>query len=94
MIEEATVDCHDASEQLAGLFTMIEEHLEVPFETTVLGVTVTVERIDLDLSEQIIAVCRRGRHRQSLPILGLPLPEPPPSGAEWIEAYRQWLTPE
>jgi hypothetical protein len=72
MVEETTVDCHDASVQLAGLFTMMEEHLEAPFETTVLGVTVTVERIDLDLGEQIIAVCRRGRHGQSLPILGPP----------------------
>lgn len=94
MIEEATVDCYNESEQLTGLFTMIEEHLEVPFETIVLGVPVTVERIDQDLGEQIIAVCRRGRHRQSLPILGLPLPEPPPRGAEWVEAYRQWLAAE
>lgn len=27
---------------------------------------------------------------QALPILELPLPSPPPEGAEWIEAYRQW----
>jgi RNase H-fold protein (predicted Holliday junction resolvase) len=92
MIQEATVDCFNESEQLTGLFTMIEEHLEVPFETIVLGVPVTVERIDQNPSEQIIAICRRGGYRQSLPILGLPLPEPPPGGAEWIEAYRQWLT--
>ncbi len=94
MIEEATIDCYNELEQLTGLFTMIEEHLEVPFETIVLGVPVTVERIDQDPSEQIIAVCRRGRHRHSLPILGLSLPEPPPRGAEWIEAYRQWLAAE
>jgi hypothetical protein len=31
MIEEATVDCYDESEQLTGWFTMIEENLEVPF---------------------------------------------------------------
>ncbi|SED14483.1 hypothetical protein SAMN04490239_7004 [Rhodococcus koreensis] len=23
--------------------------------------------------------------------LDLPLPAPPPDGAEWIEAYRHWL---
>lgn len=43
MIEEATVDCHDESEQLTGWFTMFEENLELPFETTVLGVTVIPE---------------------------------------------------
>jgi hypothetical protein len=68
----------------------IDENLTVPFETTVLGVPVTVGRIDLDRNEQIVAVCVRGRSRQSLPILELPLPTPPPDGAEWIEAYRRW----
>jgi hypothetical protein len=90
MIEQATVDAYGESEQVTGWFTMIDDSLAVPFETTVLGVPVTVERVDLDSSEQIVAVCRRGRDRQSLPILDLPLPTPPPEGAEWIEAYRQW----
>lgn len=90
MIEAATVDCYNESEQIAGWFTMIDDNLSTPFETTVLGVTVTVERIDLNRSEQIVTVCSRGRSRQSLPILDLPLPTPPPHGAEWIEAYRQW----
>lgn len=42
MIEEATVDCYNDSEQLSGWFTMIEENLAVPFTTIVLGVPVTV----------------------------------------------------
>jgi hypothetical protein len=90
MIEEATVDAYGESEQTTGWFTMIDQNLAVPFETTVLGVPVTVERIDLNASEQIVAVCRRGRDRQALPILDLPMPRPRPEGAEWIEAYRQW----
>ena len=69
---------------------MIDENLVVPFETTVLGVPVTVARVDLNHSGQIVAICSRGRDRQSLPILDLPLPTPPPDGADWIEAYRQW----
>ena len=90
MIEEATADCHDESEQVTGWFTMLEEHLAVPFETKILGMSAIVERVDLNRSEQIVAVCSRGRDRQSLPILDLPLPSPPPRGAEWIEAYRSW----
>ena len=42
---------------------MIDENLAVPFETTVLGVPVTVERLDLSRNEQIVAVCTRGRSR-------------------------------
>jgi len=91
MVEEATVDCYNGSEQLTGWFTMIDENLVVPFETTVLGVAVTVVRVDQDRDERIVAVCRRGRDRQSLPLLDLPLPQLPPAGAEWIEAYRLWL---
>jgi hypothetical protein len=94
MIEQATVDAYNESEQITGWFTMIDENLAVPFETTVLGVPVTVERLNLSDSEQIVAVCTRGRSRQSLPILDLPLPSPPPDGAEWIEAYRRWRAEE
>jgi hypothetical protein len=90
MIEQATVDAYGESEQVTGWFTMIEESLAVPFETKVLGAPVTVEQVDLDRSEQIVVVCRRGRARQSLPIIDLPLPTPLPDGAEWIEAYRHW----
>jgi len=90
MIEEATVDCYNESEQTTGWFTMIEENLAVPFETTVLGVAVTVKRVDLNRNEQIVAVCTRGRDRLTLPLLDLPLTIPLPAGAEWIEAYRQW----
>ncbi len=90
MVEAATVDTYGESEQVTGWFTMIEGHLTVPFETMVLGVRVTVERVDLDPSERIVAVCRRGRERQPIPIIDLPLPAPLPDGAEWIVAYRMW----
>ncbi len=91
MIEEATVDCYNESEEVTGWFTMIEENLAVPFEAVVLGVTVTVERVEITETDQIVAICLRGRHRQSIPILDLPLPIPPPDGTEWVEAYRLWV---
>ncbi|WP_281900817.1 hypothetical protein [Micromonospora humidisoli] len=89
MIEEATVDAYGDDEQLAGLFTMIEEHLAVPFTTTVLGVEVTVGKIDLT-ADTIVALCARGRYRQRIDLLDLPLPTPAPDGAGWIDAYRHW----
>jgi len=90
LIEEATVDCYNESEEVTGMFTMIEENLAVPFVTTLLGVEVTVERIDLNKADEIVAVCRRGRERQMIPVVDLPLPDPKPEGAEWIDAYRRW----
>ncbi len=90
MIEQATVDAYGESEQAVGFFTLLEERLELPFETEVLGVEVTVERLDMTDDEQIVVVCSRGKSRQSVPILDLTLPDPPPEGAEWIEAFRRW----
>ncbi|MEV6811902.1 hypothetical protein [Micromonospora sp. NPDC051296] len=89
MIEEATIDAYGDDEQLTGLFTMIDERLAVPFTTTVLGVEVTVRKIDLT-ADTIVAVCARGHHRQKIDLLDLPLPTPPPDGTAWIDAYRHW----
>ncbi|MBI4203720.1 MAG: hypothetical protein HY527_01725 [Betaproteobacteria bacterium] len=91
LVEEATVDCYNESEQATGLYTMIEDNLGIPFATTVLGVLVTVERVQLTRREEIVAVCRRASVLQTVPLLDLPLPSPLPVGAEWIEAYRHWL---
>ena len=88
LVEEATVDCYTESEAVVGFLTMIEDHLEVPFATVVLGVDVNVTGVELTQREEIVAVCARGKHRQRIPVCDLPLPSPPPLGVEWIEAYR------
>jgi hypothetical protein len=77
MIEEATIDCHDISEQATGLFTMLSDNLAVPFTTSILGREVTVTAVDMAEDDSIFAVCVAG-------------PEQQPNGAEWIEAYRLW----
>jgi hypothetical protein len=89
MVEEATVDAYNDDEQLTGLFTMMEDHLVVPFTSTVLGVEVNVKRVDLT-EGGIVAIWVRDGSRQKIDVLDLPLPTPPPAGAEWIEAYRHW----
>lgn len=91
LIAEATVDCYNDGECVTGFYTMLEDNLAVPFQTVVLGVDATVTGVDLTEDEQIIAVCARGRFQQRIPVLDLPLPTPPPEGAEWIDAYRIWV---
>src|SRR6266404_796295 len=90
MIEEATVDAYGESEQTVGFFTLLDERLKLPFKAEVLGIEVTVERLDMTDDEQIVAVCSRRKPQQPVPILDLTLPVPPPEGAEWIEAFRRW----
>jgi hypothetical protein len=37
LIAEATVDCYNESEEITGIFTMLEENLAVPFTTKLLS---------------------------------------------------------
>ena len=90
LVEQATVDCYNESEQATGLYTMIEDSLQLPFDTEVLGMPVNVIAVDITEDDVIVAVCQRGGQKQKLPILELPLPARRPAGSEWIDAYRHW----
>lgn len=90
LVEEAIIDAYGEDEQRVGLLTMMQEHLAVPFLTEILGTAVRIERVDLNDADEIVAICRRDRQRQKVPLLDLPLPSPPPAGWEWIAAYRHW----
>ena len=87
LIEEAIVDCYDEYEQAAGLFTMVEQNLDLPFTTRVLGVEVEVVAVEQDDDGLgIVAVCEREGEEQGIPLGDLPLPSPPPEGHECIAA--------
>jgi hypothetical protein len=90
MIQEAVVDAYGEEEQTGGFLTMLEDNLALPFSTNILGAEAVVEKIDLTNDSRIVAVCRRGKVRQRIGILDLPLPTPAPARAEWIAAYRYW----
>ena len=47
LIEEATVDAYNDSEQACGFLTMIEEHIRCPFNAKVVGEVVEVMGFDL-----------------------------------------------
>ncbi len=90
MIEEATVDAYDESEQAMGWYNIFEEYLALPFETSILGAAVKVTKLELRGDSTIVATCTRGRERQAIDIVDLPLPTPKHPGFEWIDAYRHW----
>ena len=90
LIEEAVVDAYGDEKQTGGFFTMIEEHLAMPFSVNILGVEAVVEKVDMTRDGRIVAVCRHDGVKQRIEILDLPLPRPIPAGAEWIVAYSHW----
>ena len=89
-MEEAVTDAYGDSEQAGGFFAMMENDLQLPFETEILGVAATVESIDITNDDQLVAIYRKGKTRQRISLMDLPLPSPLPEGAEWIVAYRYW----
>ena len=90
LIEEAVVDAYGDEEQAVGFFTMLEEHLALPFTVSILGVEAVVEKVDMTRDGRIVAVCRREGVKLRIEILDLPLPKPTTVGAEWIAAYSYW----
>jgi hypothetical protein len=90
LLEEATVDAYGESEQATAFLTVLEQHLLFPFDATVLGEAVIVEKIDLSDADEVVAICRLGRKRQKLRLVDLELPVARPKGAEWIAAYHRW----
>jgi hypothetical protein len=90
MVENTIMDAHDEAEQRLAFEAMLEEQLAVPFTTNVLGMSVVVEGLDRNEIEDVVAICRRGPHRQLISLIDLPRPSSPPAGWEWIEAYRCW----
>ena len=90
LVAEALVDCYNESEEAIGLYTMMEDNLAFPFWTHVLGAEVEVGKLDLNEGGEVVVVCTYGDSRQDVSVLDLPLPDPPPEGWEWIEAYRYW----
>ena len=59
LIEEATTDAYNESEQAGGFFAMIEENLALPFVTQVLGQEVTVAKLDITKRDEIVLSVKR-----------------------------------
>jgi len=68
------VDTYGESEQVTGFYTMMENSLRLPFETEILGMTVTVESIDIAEDDQLVAVCRKDKTKQRISLSEPPLP--------------------
>ena len=80
LIEEATVDCYDEAEQVAGFFACLEDELKLPFTTRLFGVEVSVEQIEQTEHDDIVAACRHDTDTAAIRLVDLP-PRPPLSDA-------------
>jgi hypothetical protein len=97
LIDEAMVDAYDEEEQFMGMVYTLEEHLNFPFQAKVMGDVVEVVGIDdrrSDLRRGIMAKARKGGKEHAFPLSELEPLAPDETTAEWLEAYRYWLSKE
>jgi hypothetical protein len=91
LIHRAVLDADDDEERQMGFYEALETNLRFPFKTVLSGSPVVVRGLEVGEDDEILAVCTREGERIGVPLLDLPMPKPPPRGAEWVEAFRLWV---
>jgi hypothetical protein len=93
MIDQATRDSVDESDEHCGLLSMIREEVACPFRAQIAGEDVECVRLEWPKNGYgLNAVCKsrsKGTTR-TVDIAMLEWMEPRPKGHEWIDAYFAW----
>jgi hypothetical protein len=95
LLEEATVDCYDEDEEFTGVMCTLGEQVQSPLKATVVGELVEVVGIDerhSGLRRGVVARVRREEQDYRVSLAELEFVDPDPVSAEWLEAYRYWLS--
>ncbi len=92
LIDQATTDSVDESDEHAGLLGMIREEVACPFSARVGGDEVECLRFEWPRNGYGLNVVCRSRNGEGriVDIAKLELVDPLPEGHEWIEAYLAW----
>ena len=91
LIDQATSDSVDESDEHAGLLSIIREEVVCPFRARLDGEDVECVRLEWPKNGYgLNAVCRSGGKTHVVDIARLEIAEPLPKGHEWIEAYFAW----
>jgi hypothetical protein len=91
LIDQATSDSVDESDEHAGLLSTIREEVACPFPARVNGEEVDCVRFEWPKNGYgLNAVCMAKGKTMIIDIAALEAIEPLPKGHEWIEAYFAW----
>ena len=90
--EDATVDAYGDDEQHTGLFHVIAEDIEFPFQGSVLGDEVTVVRAEMPDSDRlgIDFVVEKNGKQSRIECRSVELLPPFPEGHLYLAAYLWW----
>ena len=91
LIDQATGDSVDESDEHAGLLSVIREEVIMPLPARFAGEDVDCVRLEWPKNGYgLNAVCKSKDKTQVVDIGALQWVEPLPKGHEWIEAYFAW----
>ena len=94
LIDEATFDSNDESDEYAGLLGMIREEVACPFRARLQGEDTECVRFERPKRGYGLNAICRGQNGNGKPrtvdIGCLEWIDPLPKGYEWIEAYLAW----
>lgn len=91
LIDQATSDSQDESDEHAGLLSTIREEVACPFHARLDGAEVECIRLEWPRNGYgLNAVCKYRGKTQVVDIRKLEWVEPLPRGHQWIEAYLAW----
>jgi hypothetical protein len=91
LIDQATGDSQDESDEHAGLLSTIREEVECPFHARLAGEVVECIRFEWPKNGYgLNAVCKSKGKTDIVDIAKLEWLPPLPKGHEWIEAYFAW----
>jgi hypothetical protein len=91
MIDQATRDSVDESDEHAGLLSVIREEVACPFAARLHGEDVECIRLEWPRTGYgLNAICKSKGRTDVVDICKLEWVEPLPKGHQWIEAYFAW----
>jgi hypothetical protein len=91
LIDQATRDTVDESDEHAGLLSMIREEVVCPFRARIAGEEVECLRFEWPKNGYgLNAVCNSQTKTRVVDIGALEWTDPLPQGHEWIDAYFAW----
>jgi len=91
MIDQATGDSLDESDEHAGLLSTVRAEVVCPFPVRLAGEDVECVRLEWPKKGYgLNAVCKSKAKTQVVDISVLEFVEPLPKGHEWIEAFFAW----
>ena len=92
LIDQATSDSQDESDEHAGLLSTIREEVACPFRARVAGEEIECVRFEWPKNGYgLNAVCKSKNNKTHVVDIGaLEWVEPRPKGHDWIDAYFAW----